>query len=167
MKSFFSALGNLFKKPVTTRYPFEPTFKPDDYRGLIAFEESLCIWCRKCEMACPPGAIVFSQDLLTGKQTYHYSPYVCIYCKECVRACPAPGALLQSAEPGPPGLKEQDVNNSWNRLFSEAIESRAAYAAEKKRKQAEEKEAQAKARAAAESFKLTGGKEESQGPELV
>lgn len=72
-------------------------------------------------MACPPGAIVFSQDIETGKQEYHYSPYVCIYCKECVRACPAPGALMQSGEPGHPGLKEQNVNNKWNKLFNEAL----------------------------------------------
>ncbi len=96
-------------------------------------------------MACPPGAIVFSQDIETGKQEYHYSPYVCIYCKECVRACPAPGALMQSGEPGHPGLKEQNVNNKWNKLFNEALDSRAAYAAEKKRKQAEAKAAAAKA----------------------
>lgn len=151
MKSFFNAVGNLFKKPVTELFPVEQTYIPDDYRGLIVFEESLCIWCRKCEMACPPGAIVFSQDVETGKQEYHYSPYVCIYCKECVRACPAPGALLQSAEPGHPGLKEQNVNNGWNKLFDDALDSRAAYAAEKKRKAAEEKakkDAEAKAKAA-------------------
>ena len=156
MKSFFNAIGNLFKKPVTTQFPVQQTYIPDDYRGLIVFEESLCIWCRKCEMACPPGAIVFSQDVETGKQEYHYSPYVCIYCKECVRACPAPGALLQSAEPGHPGLKEQNVNNGWNQLFDESLESRSAYAAEKKRKQAEEKAAadNAKAEAAVKSAEM-------------
>ena len=148
MKSFFKAIGNLLRKPVTTPFPAAQTFIPDDYRGLIVFDEPLCIWCRKCEMVCPPGAIVFSQDIETGKQEYHYSPYVCIYCKECVRACPAPGALLQSAEPGHPGLKEQNINNGWNQLFDEALESRATYAAEKKRKQAEEKEAAARAKAA-------------------
>lgn len=148
MKSFFDAIGNLFKKPVTEQFPVQQTYIPDDYRGLIVFDEPLCIWCRKCEMACPPGAIVFSQDMETGKQEYHYSPYVCIYCKECVRACPAPGALLQSAEPGHPGLKEQNVNNGWNQLFDEALESRAAYTAEKKRKAATEKETAAKAKTA-------------------
>ena len=98
MNSFFSALGNLLKKPVTVKYPFEQTYKPDDYRGLIGFEESLCIWCRRCEAACPPGAIVFSQDM-EGKQTYHYNRAVCIYCYECVRSCPKEGAIFQTAEP--------------------------------------------------------------------
>ena len=144
MKTFFSVIGNLLKKPVTTKYPFEPTYKPDDYRGLIGFNEDLCIWCRRCEAACPPGAIVFSQALADGKQTYHYNRAVCIYCGECVRSCPKEGALFQTAEPAPCALKEENINNGWNKLFDEALESRAAYAAEKK-KQAAAKAAAAKA----------------------
>lgn len=164
MKTFFDAIGNLFKKPVTTPFPTAPTYKPDDYRGLIEFHEELCIWCRRCEMACPPGAIVFSQDIETGKQEYHYSPYVCIYCHECVRSCPKPGAILQSAEPGHPGLKEQNINNGWNSLFDDALESRDAYAAEKKRKQAAEKAAadKAKAEAAAQALKDTDAPKEGE-----
>ena len=99
MKTFFKALGNVFKKPVTTKYPFEKTFIPDDYRGLIGFDENLCIWCRRCEMVCPPGAIVFSQDM-EGKQTYHFNRAVCIYCGECVRACPKEGAIFQTPQKG-------------------------------------------------------------------
>lgn len=136
MKTFFKAIGNLFKKPVTIPFPVAPTYKPDDYRGLIVFDESLCIWCRRCEAVCPPGAIVFSQNITDGKQTYHYSPYVCIYCQECVRACPKPGCLIQSPEPGHPATKEQDVNNVWNKLFTDSLESRAAYSAEKKKQAA-------------------------------
>ena len=137
MNSFFQTIVNLFKKPVTVPYPAVNTFKPSDYRGLIEFNEDLCIWCRRCEAVCPPGAIVFSQDIKDGKQEYHYSPYVCIYCHECVRVCPKPGAILQSNEPGHPGLKEQNVNNGWNTLFADALQSREDYAAEKKRQKAE------------------------------
>lgn len=148
MKTFFKAIGNLVKKPVTTKYPFEQTYIPDDYRGLIGFDADLCIWCRKCEMACPPGAIVFSQAM-DGQQTYHYNRAVCIYCSECVRACPKEGALFQTAEPAPCALKEENINNGWNKLFDEALESRAAYAAEKKKQTAAA--AAAKAAAAAEA----------------
>ena len=136
MKTFFKTIGNLFKKPATIPFPAAPTYKPDDYRGLIVFDESLCIWCRRCETVCPPGAIVFSQNITDGKQTYHYSPYVCIYCQECVRTCPKQGCLIQSAEPGHPATKEHDVNNVWNKLFADSLESRVVYAAEKKKQQA-------------------------------
>lgn len=133
--AFFEALGNLFKKPATTLYPFEPTFKPDDYRGLIAHNPELCIWCRKCEIVCPPGAIVFSQAM-DGKQTYHYSPYACIYCGECVRNCPKDGALIQTATPGSAAVKHQNINNLWNQEFKDALLSRAAYMEEKKKQRA-------------------------------
>ena len=132
MKAFLQALGNLFRKPVTVQYPFEPTYIPDDYRGLIVHNPDLCIWCRKCEIVCPPKAIVFSQDM-EGKQTYHYNRAVCIYCGECVRGCPKDGALLQSAIPAGPAVKAENINNGWKVIFDNALKSRAAYSAERKR----------------------------------
>jgi formate hydrogenlyase subunit 6/NADH:ubiquinone oxidoreductase subunit I len=97
-------------------------------------------------MACPPGAIVFSQDI-DGKQTYHYNRAVCIFCKECVRTCPKEGALYQTNQPAKCALKEENINNGWNILYDEAVKSRETYAAEKKRLAAE-KTAAAKAVAA-------------------
>ncbi len=137
MKAFANAILNLFKKPATIKYPFEPTYKPDDYRGLIVHNPELCIWCRRCEMACPPKAIIFSQAL-DGKQTYHYNRAVCIYCGECVRACPKPGALIQSGIPASPATKEENINNSWKITVDEALKSRAAYLAQKKKGEATE-----------------------------
>ncbi|MFN4285716.1 MAG: 4Fe-4S dicluster domain-containing protein [Lacibacter sp.] len=150
MKTFFNALMNLFRKPVTTLYPAEKTYIPDDYRGMIAFNEELCIWCRRCEGVCPPGAIVFSQDL-EGKQTYHYNRAVCIYCGECVRTCPKEGALIQTAQPAPCALKAENINNGWNKLYADALASREAYLAEKKRRAAEKAAAD---KAAAEPKKV-------------
>lgn len=136
MNTFFKALGNLFKRPVTVKYPFEKTFLPEDYRGVIGFNESLCIWCRRCESACPPGAIVFSQDL-DGKQHYYYNRAVCIFCEECIRSCPKEGALFQTHQPALCALKGDNINNAWNALYKESLQSRAVYAAEKKRLAAE------------------------------
>jgi len=135
MKAFFQALGNLFSKPVTVRYPFAPTYKPDDFRGLIVHNPDLCNWCRRCEMACPPGAIIFSQTM-DGKQTYHYNTHVCIYCGECVRSCPKDGALIQSGEPAKPVTKIQNINNGWAIIVDDALKGRAEYSAEKKRQSA-------------------------------
>jgi ech hydrogenase subunit F len=138
MKTFFKAIGNIFRKPVTTKYPFEKTFLPDDYRGLIGFKEETCIWCRRCEMACPPGAIIFSQAM-DGKQTYHYNRAVCIFCEECIRSCPKAddGALYQTGVPANCAVKEDNINNGWAVICSEALKSRDAYSAEKKRLAAE------------------------------
>ena len=69
MSAFVTALGNLFKKPATVCYPFEPTYKPTDYRGLIEHVPEVCIWCRRCEIDCLSGAIVFSQDI-EGQQPF-------------------------------------------------------------------------------------------------
>jgi NADH-quinone oxidoreductase subunit I len=135
MKAFFNAIANLFRRPATVPYPFAPTYKPDDYRGLIEHHPELCIWCRRCEMACPPGAIIFSQAM-DGTQTFHYNRAVCIYCGECVRSCPKPGAIVQTATPAHPALKDENINNSWSITVKQALESRAAYMAEKKRQAA-------------------------------
>ena len=131
MKSFFEALTNLFRKPFTVKYPFEKTYIPDDYRGMIVHNPELCIWCRKCEMVCPPGAIIFSQAM-DGKQTYHYNRAVCIYCGECVRQCPKAGALTQSGVPGNPAVKAENINKGWKVTCDEALKSRADYMAAKK-----------------------------------
>ena len=57
--SFIKALKNLFKTPQTIDYPVTPIEKDKDYRGLIEYGESECVYCLKCEKACPPGAILF------------------------------------------------------------------------------------------------------------
>ncbi|HEX6913731.1 MAG TPA: 4Fe-4S dicluster domain-containing protein [Chitinophagaceae bacterium] len=134
MSTFLKTIGNLFKPPVTKRYPFEKTFLAENYRGMIGFNEEACIWCRRCEMACPPGAIVFSQAM-DGKQTYHYNRAVCIFCEECIRSCPKAeaGALYQTGVPAPCALKEENINNGWADICSEAVRGREAYSAEKKR----------------------------------
>lgn len=139
MKAFFIALSNLFRKPATIKYPFEPTYIPNDYRGLIEHHPELCIWCRRCELVCPPGAIVFSQSI-TGEQTYHYNRAVCIYCGECVRNCPKPGAILQTPVPAKPALKDENINNMWTKTVKDALDSRAAYLAEKKKQAAIKKD---------------------------
>jgi ech hydrogenase subunit F len=96
---------------------------------------------------------------MEGKQTYHFNRAVCIYCSECVRACPKEGAIYQIGQPAPCALKEENINNGWNKLFDEAIESRELYAAEKKKKAAE-KAAADKAAAAAKKAAEEGNKEQ-------
>lgn len=121
MKQLQKVFSNLFKKPQTVQYPFEKLPKVKEYRGLIKYSEEHCIYCLKCEKACPPGAILFiksdnpSQNPKNKKGLqYEYNPWLCIYCSECVRACPKPNeALWQSDEKPSVATKEERVNDRW------------------------------------------------------
>lgn len=120
-KSFEKAFKNLFKKPQTHSYPIKSLPKVKNYRGLIEYGEESCIYCLKCEKACPPGAILFvqtdnpSQNPKNKKSLkYEYNPHLCIYCGECVRACPKPNeALWQSDKKPPIATNEEKVNDRW------------------------------------------------------
>jgi formate hydrogenlyase subunit 6/NADH:ubiquinone oxidoreductase subunit I len=119
--SIKKAFVNLFKKPQTIDYPASPIEKPAGNRGLIEYGESECIYCLKCEKACPPQAILFvhsdnpSQNEKNKKSLqYNYNPHLCIYCGECVRACPKPNEALWQSEKKPwIGVKEDRVNDEW------------------------------------------------------
>jgi len=118
---FKKAFTNLFKKPQTHKYPLQEIEKPKDYRGLIEYSEEDCIYCLKCEKACPPGAILFvptdnPSDNEKNKKDlkYEYNPWLCIYCGECVRACPKPDEALWQSEKKPQiATKEDRVNDGW------------------------------------------------------
>lgn len=122
--SIKKAFVNLFKKPQTIDYPASPIEKPQGSRGLIEYGESECIYCLKCEKACPPQAILFvktdtpSQNEKNKKSLqYNYNPHLCIYCGECVRACPKPSLALWQSEKKPwIGVKEDGVNEKWFEL---------------------------------------------------
>ncbi|MFT7860122.1 MAG: 4Fe-4S dicluster domain-containing protein [Sulfurimonas sp.] len=120
-QSLKKAFTNLFKKPQTHPYPAEELEKPKDYRGLIEYSEPDCIYCLKCEKACPPGAILFvptddpsDNEKNKKSQKYEYNPWLCIYCGECVRACPKPNEALWQSEKKPSvATKEDQVNDKW------------------------------------------------------
>ena len=119
--SIKKAFKNLFTKPQTIDYPASPIEKPIGHRGLIEYGEEHCIYCLKCEKACPPGSILFvhtdnpTQNPKNKKsQEYKYNPHLCIYCGECVRACPKPQEALWQSEKKPMiGIKEDRVNDGW------------------------------------------------------
>ena len=119
--SIKEAFKNLFSKPQTIDYPKTPIVKPKGSRGLIEYGEENCIYCLKCEKACPPNAILFVKtDTPTTNEKnkksleYNYNPHLCIYCGECVRACPkANEALWQSEDKPWIGTKDDMVNDRW------------------------------------------------------
>ena len=137
IQGMLTSLTNLFKKPATINYPFESVPKAPRYRGLIHYNENNCIFCLKCETACPPEAILFTRDP-EGQDHYHYNPYLCIYCGECVRACPEPGkegALWQDEDLIAPATFESEPGKAWEAVEAEAASSKAAYKKKVRRKE--------------------------------
>ena len=121
ISSIKKAFRNLFLKPQTIDYPKSVIIKPKGSRGLIEYGEESCIYCLKCEKACPPNAILFvktntptSNEKNKKSLEYNYNPHLCIYCGECVRACPKPNeALWQSQKKPYIGIKEDNINEHW------------------------------------------------------
>lgn len=119
--SIKKAFVNLLKQPQTVDYPKTSIKKPKGYRGLIEYGEEECIYCFKCEKACPPNAILFVKsdnpsDNEKNKKgvEFQYNPHLCIYCGECVRACPKPNEALWQSETKPWIAKaEHRVNAGW------------------------------------------------------
>ena len=58
-------LKNLFSKPATTTYPFEPREYPERSRGHIEIDMDKCIFCGMCEDACPKSAIYLTDRLVS------------------------------------------------------------------------------------------------------
>jgi len=130
-RMLIQTVKNLFSPPETVKYPQEPSPPPPDYRGLILYKEELCIFCTKCEMVCPPGAIKFTYSP-DGKKKFHYNPYLCIYCGECVRACPKEGCLVQVEETAPPATSSEKPD--WDSLEQLAEKSKKEWLANRKKK---------------------------------
>ncbi len=128
---FFYSLKNLFSPPATLEKGTPP---PKNYRGTILYFEETCIYCKKCEMVCPPGAIIFTYPEDGSKKLkFHYNPYLCIYCGECVRACPKPGTLVQAETPSPPATADQKPNDQWFEIEKLAVESKKKWQEARKR----------------------------------
>ena len=84
MKFAPHTLKNLFKKPVTTTYPFEPFEYHERTRGHIEITIDECIGCGMCVRCCPCGTL--SVDKIKG--TWSIDRFDCIACGFCVEKCP-------------------------------------------------------------------------------
>ena len=78
------SLKNLFSKPATRRYPFEPQVYTEMMRGHIDIDMDVCILCSICQKRCPATAIVVDKP----GGTWELNPFACVQCGACVRACP-------------------------------------------------------------------------------
>ena len=91
------ALKNLFSKPVTSNYPFEPASYPERSRGHIEIDINKCILCGICMRKCPSGAITVDR---AGK-TWSIERMGCVQCENCVGACPKKCLSIQPGYTAP------------------------------------------------------------------
>ena len=79
-----TVIKNLFSKPCTTGYPFEPAQYPERMRGHVEIRVEDCISCGLCARSCPPGAL--QVDRAAG--TWTINRFDCVQCGNCVNVCP-------------------------------------------------------------------------------
>ncbi|XME02409.1 4Fe-4S dicluster domain-containing protein [Lachnospiraceae bacterium C1.1] len=151
LMSFAStSLKNLFKKPVTTKYPFEPAVYPERSRGHIEIVIDDCIGCGMCVRSCPLGAL--RVDKIKG--TWTINRFDCIACGYCVQKCPKKCLTMNPGYQTPDAVKTEAVyTKSAEQLAKEAKqrEEAAAKAAAAKKAMEAKKAAEAQAKAAESS----------------
>src|SRR5437763_10331747 len=90
-------LRYMFKRPVTSNYPFEKGPLSPRFRGEHALRrypngEERCIACKLCEAVCPALAITIEAEPRAdgSRRTTRYDIDMtkCIYCGFCQEACP-------------------------------------------------------------------------------
>ena len=84
------AIKNLFKRPVTKKYPYTKVEASKNYRGKLKFNENACIGCGLCMKVCPGGAITKKVENVEEGQriTLSFSLSSCTFCKFCADHCP-------------------------------------------------------------------------------
>lgn len=76
--------GSLFKKPSTTRYPFERKPQPVGLKGQIGIDVDQCILCGMCDKSCTTGAITVSKP----ERLWQINRFRCVQCGYCILVCP-------------------------------------------------------------------------------
>jgi hydrogenase-4 component H len=82
---FKEPVKNIFKKPVTEKYPCEKT-AVEGFRGEPALNLDLCAGCGLCSCECPSKAIEMVE--VNGKKHPTFLLDRCIFCYHCAEVCP-------------------------------------------------------------------------------
>lgn len=99
------ALKNLFQKPATTSYPFEPAVYPERMRGHVEIHMEDCICCGLCMRSCPSQAI--RVDRRAG--TWTIRRFDCVQCSSCVNVCPKKCLTMEAGYTRPDTRKTDET----------------------------------------------------------
>ncbi len=110
VRAFGTTLRNLFRKPITEKYPRAPRPIPTRWRGgtfALTLDpetrEENCIGCRLCEYICPSQIISVKlrkgEPRTNGKGATYAESFVlnfqaCMQCELCVQVCPTDAIVM-------------------------------------------------------------------------
>ena len=100
------ALKWALKKPVTSRYPFEPRSVIAGSRGRLAFKKEHCVFCSVCAKKCPTGALMVNRL----HKKWGVDRLKCISCGYCVEICPKKSLELMTAHAVPTVTKDRELH---------------------------------------------------------
>jgi len=96
---------NLFSKPATEQYPFQPRIYPERTRGHIAINIDTCVFCGLCSKKCPTGAITVNR----AEKSWSIERFGCIQCGYCVESCNKKSLSMQQSYTQPDATKKVDT----------------------------------------------------------
>ncbi|NLD98872.1 MAG: NADH-quinone oxidoreductase subunit 9 [Bacteroidetes bacterium ADurb.Bin408] len=99
---------NLFSKPATVKFPFEPRQFPEGSRGQVLIDTSTCIFCGLCQRKCPTSAIT----VIRAEKKWSIKRMQCISCGACVDGCPKDSLKLDTKYTTPDTKKQEDTYNA-------------------------------------------------------
>jgi len=98
------ALKWAFRKPVTSRYPFEPRQLLPNSRGSLSFAKETCAYCTVCAKKCPTGALVVNRS----QKKWSIDRLRCITCGYCIEVCPKKCLHLDAIHAGAAVTKDRE-----------------------------------------------------------
>lgn len=99
------ALKWAVKKPVTSRYPFEPRRTVTGSRGRLVFTKDKCVYCTVCAKRCPTGALGVNR----AQKKWTIDRLMCITCGYCIEVCPKKSLSFATAHAGPAVTKDREA----------------------------------------------------------
>jgi len=130
-KGLTVTLKHLFRKPITTQYPFERLDTSRRIRGNeLVWDRERCTGCATCAKSCPQGNI----EIVTsrGDDSYIVEKFEldigrCIFCGLCVESCPYE-ALFLSRNYELASFQRQNLILSKEKLMPSAENQPSGYA---------------------------------------